>query len=914
MITCQTCHSQVPASSQFCASCGNPVSAAAADATVLMPAADSAAAAAAAPARVASTPGGYLASGVTPRPGASFAPRMGRFGPGAILAGRYQIIGLLGKGGMGEVYRANDLTLDQDVALKFLPESMTGNPAMLSRFHGEVRIARQVSHANVCRVYDIGEADGQLFLSMEYVDGEDLGSLLRRIGRLPSDKGVEFARKICAGLAAAHDKGVLHRDLKPANIMIDSQGRVVIMDFGLAAVNDQVQGMEIRAGTPAYMSPEQLAGREVTPRSDVYALGLVLHELFTGRRPFEADTLAELVAKQQHVDQISMTTVVRDLDPSVESAIARCLAPDPKRRPGSALAVSAALPGGDPLAAALAAGDTPSPEMVAASGKTSGLRPAWAVAVCGSIAALMIALLVLAPGTCLLTRMQFELPPDALTFKAQEAIRAFGYTQKPVDTAHGFIFDQDYLRYVQTKENHPNRWERVSNPQPAALVFWYRQSPQYLEPKLDRGPVTYSDPPQSVTGMANVQLDAKGRLAAFTAVPPQLDESNIAAAAPADWTPAFTAAGLDISKLKETAPKWTPLAAVDERKAWEGVWPEAPDQPLRVEAAAWRGRIVYFDLLGPWSRPFREQRLQMTRPERVMRFLLPFFAVASLAGVAMLARFNIRRGRGDMKGAVRVGAAGFIISLAGCIFGTDYFPTAVQVARLFAALAYSLLIGGVLWLGYMALEPYVRRHWPGAIVSWTRLLAGGLRDPLLGRDILAGVAIGLFFAVAIAVGNHLDFERSGPSTQIMLPSLLGARHTIASALNMIPGALVQMFVMFFLLFIMRVLLRKEWIAAIGFVGLFTLLNAASSLSPVLEGALGFIMASGMYIALTRFGLVTFVVAIYTNTLLVLLPVTADFSEWYSPAAAFALGLILLLAAYGAHTAIAGRSLIEDDLL
>lgn len=148
----------------------------------------------------------------------------GRFPAGTLLAGRYRILGLLGRGGMGEVYRANDMKLGQPVALKFLPESTASNQQMLARLHAEVRIARQVSHPNVCRVYDISEVDGAVFFTMEYVDGEDLGSLLRRIGRLPADKGVEIARRLCAGLAAAHDKGVLHRDLKPANIMIDGRG------------------------------------------------------------------------------------------------------------------------------------------------------------------------------------------------------------------------------------------------------------------------------------------------------------------------------------------------------------------------------------------------------------------------------------------------------------------------------------------------------------------------------------------------------------------------------------------------------------------------------------------------------------------------------------------------------------------
>src|SRR5579871_7044421 len=174
-----------------------------------------------------------------------------RFPPGALLASRYRIISRLGKGGMGEVFRADDLILRQPVALKFLPESAKNNVNLLTRFYDEVRIARQISHKNVCRVYDIGEVDGQPYLSMEYIDGEDLGSLLRRIGRLPADKATEFSRKMCAGLAAAHAQGVLHRDLKPGNIMVDSQGQVVITDFGLAGIAAELQGAEVRNGTPA---------------------------------------------------------------------------------------------------------------------------------------------------------------------------------------------------------------------------------------------------------------------------------------------------------------------------------------------------------------------------------------------------------------------------------------------------------------------------------------------------------------------------------------------------------------------------------------------------------------------------------------------------------------------------------------
>jgi len=293
-----------------------------------------------------------------------------------MIAGRYRIVALLGRGGMGEVYRADDLNLGQEVALKFLPESAT-DAEMLERFRNEVRIARQISHPNVCRVYDIGETNGQIYLSMEYIDGEDLASLVRRIGRLPSDKAVEIARKVCAGLSAAHNKGVLHRDLKPANIMLDGRGEALVTDFGLAGLAAEIT--DVNSGTPAYMAPEQLAGREVTLKSDIYSLGLVLYELFTGKRAFDGRTLEEITRVRRDGAISRPSTLVKDVDPAVERAIFRCLEDDPNARPSSALEVAASLPGGDPLAAALAAGETPSPQLVAAAGDRTGVPVKLAV-------------------------------------------------------------------------------------------------------------------------------------------------------------------------------------------------------------------------------------------------------------------------------------------------------------------------------------------------------------------------------------------------------------------------------------------------------------------------------------------------------------------------------------------------------
>src|ERR1700752_71045 len=298
-----------------------------------------------------------------------------RFVPGDILLERYRIVGLLGRGGMAEVYRADDLKLKQAVALKFLPASLSADGAALARFYKEGSVARQISHRHVCRVYDGSEHQGEHFISREFVRGEELSSLLKPIARLPQDKAIDVARQLCAGLAAVHERGVLHRDLKPANIMLDEQGEVRITDFGIAALDSDMDRREM-SGTPAYMSPEQLEGRELTPRSDIYSIGLVLYEVFTGKKAFEASSMQDLLRlRRSDSTPTSPAEHVPELDPLIERVIFRCLERDPAKRPVSALQVAAALPGADPLAAALAAGETPSPEMVAAAGANEGIKP-----------------------------------------------------------------------------------------------------------------------------------------------------------------------------------------------------------------------------------------------------------------------------------------------------------------------------------------------------------------------------------------------------------------------------------------------------------------------------------------------------------------------------------------------------------
>jgi hypothetical protein len=447
----------------------------------------------------------------------------GGFTPGTNLADRYRIIGLLGRGGMGEVYRADDLKLGQPVALKFLPPKLADDPVRREHFFAEVRITRQLSHPNICRVYDIQEIDGRHFLSMEFIDGEDLASLLRRIGHLSNEKALDIARQLAAGLAAAHERGVLHRDLKPANIMLDGHGRVRITDFGLAiAAEDAADAAEI-AGTPAYMAPEQLAGKGATVRSDMYSLGLVLYEIYTGKKAFTATTLAELREQKETHTPRAISELREGMDPVVERLLRRCMERDPNARPSSVAQLALALPGGDPLAAALAAGETPSPEMVAASGSKEGLRPAVAWGLLAVIILGWLAIIAMSGRSMLHRRIPFDKPPDYLAEHARDLLKRLGYTEKFEDYAYGYVENSDLIQYIEKSGRTANQWKSLDS---KAIVFWYRQRPRPIgSPRVSvtdtGGFVKYDNPPLQYTGEILVLMDSEGP-AGISSLPPRL--------------------------------------------------------------------------------------------------------------------------------------------------------------------------------------------------------------------------------------------------------------------------------------------------------------------------------------------------------------------------------------------------------
>ena len=831
-----------------------------------------------------------------------------QFRTGDVFARRFRIVSVVGRGGMGEVYRAEDLTLGQSVALKFLPAAARGNLNRLARFYDEVRLARQITHPNICRVYDIGEADGQTYLSMEYIDGEDLGSLLRRIGRLPVDKAIEFSRKLCAGLASAHRKGVLHRDLKPGNIMIDSHGEVRITDFGLAAVAGQLDGNEVRNGTPAYMAPEQLAGREVTAQSDLYALGLVLYEMFTGKAPFQAETFAEFLRLRQENRVTNPSTLVPDMDPAVQRAILRCLDPEPKKRPASALAMAAALPGGNPLAEALAAGETPTPEMVAASGNAEGISVRSAVVCLAVILVGLVSAVVLGAKNNVLEKTPFEKPPAVLEEKARDLIKSFGYTGSPADRDYGFINDSDYQQYAEHKEKPAAYREQVAKGQPPLIHFWYRQSPQSLvasDFNAD-GVVSATQPPPIDSGMIGLRLDPQGRLIQFEAVPPQVEERPGSALAP-DWTPLFSAAGLDVTRFTPAEPQWVPLGGFDARAAWTGSYPDSRDLPLRVEAASWRGKPVAFRLIGPWSKPERVAPVQPIGPSN---WILIGLAVLVFALAPILGWRNYRAGRGDIRGAGRLAAFAFCVELLEWLCTAHHVSRPRDEARLFLlAILWAMFMAGFLWTLYVAIEPHVRRHWPQSIISWSRLLNGGVRDPLVGAHVLVATAIGVSVACLMLAERILLAHYGSLSIfDNQLRFVLDARRMVGSSLSLLVGETSLAMATFLWLFLFRVLLRRQWLAVAAFLLLFVVASGLGSDHPVIAVSIGMIFAGSLMFAI-RFGVLSLMAPLVSN-ILIGAPLSTDFSTWYAGSAVFALAIVLALTAYAFHTAVAGRPLFK----
>jgi protein kinase-like protein len=837
-----------------------------------------------------------------------------RYAPGEIVAGRYRLVALLGRGGMGEVYRADDLTLDQPVALKFLPDGVAADPARLAQFHNELRVARQVSHKNVCRLYDLGEAGGRRFLTMEYVDGEDLAALLRRIGRFPQDRAIAIARQLCAAVAAAHERGVIHRDLKPANVMIDGDGDVRVTDFGIAtAAADAGAAL---AGTPQYMAPEQFAGVGASTKTDIYALGLILFEVFTGKPAHDAKTIADLTAWHQTTGTVTTpSTIVPDLDPAVERVILRCLDRDPSRRPVSALAVAAALPGGNALADALAAGETPSPDALVAAAETDAIPVARGIALFAALVASIGIYVWLAPYGEIASRVPLDKPPAVLADRAKQIVADFGYAEAPADTDQSFRIPPDIPRWLVDEDRTTARWSAARVAAVPALTFWYRSSQRPLEPDSPTSSVSPTDPALTATDDTLVVVDTSGRLVEFRRVPPQRDDATDAPPPP-NWDVVFRAAGVDRSRFRPVPPEWSPKDFADVRAAWEGPSPASDATTLRLEAAAYRGRIVSAYLVGPWARPRAQQAPAQPAANTVLRLFSTAVWLSVLLGALLIARHNLRANRADRRAAARLALFCLVLNVGAWAVGGHHLSgMAIEVNSFFRVLGNLLLQSAVLWILYLAIEPYGRRFWPDGLLGWTRLSAGHLRDPRIGKDLLIGGALGgvlLLTDVFRALSAYLIARPPGvPALEGDVRALTGVGAIVLAWTGQIYSSIQTALIIAMIFVGLRLIVRRTWIAVA--VGMTVTTIAVSGNAPFGDilwlYALCQLATIGIITyAIFRFGLLVTAVMMVVDNIPSAVPVLPQAPSWATLPGNLSFAAIVAVAAFGFYAARAGQPL------
>ena len=893
MIRCPACLTENPHTSRYCLHCGNVLQAqvATTETAAIQRASQN------------------VAEAETDSSIAFDSGQARRFLPGTVLGGRYRIVSQLGKGGMGEVYQADDLKLGQTVALKFVSLKRIRGPQDVKQLCAEVRLARQLSHPSICRVYDISEANGQQFLSMEYVDGEDLATLLKRIGRLPANKGIEIAHQICSALAAAHRMGILHRDLKPSNVMIDAHGNARVTDFGLACLAGGPEASKL-AGTLPYMSPELLHGAPATVQSDLYALGLVLREILTGERPSQAQPLLD-VAGAGLSEDLTLSGA-EQLDPAVKEVILQCLQPEPEDRPASAVAVSAILPGSNAISAAIAAGETPTPGMVATAGRRGGIRPSRALLSLIAVGLGLVLAAFLADRASLVGQIKLPKSPELLRERAEEQLDRVGYERTQAsqpDTADGFSYDQQYI-----KELDEAGWGTaplVTDVSP--LVYWYRRAsrpltnrafvPRDADTFFRLGMVTADDPPITDPGMVNVWLDPGGRLQQLRALPPQvIGQPTVQERSQGgpNWSLLFECAGLNEGDFERTTPVWTPPMAYDSRAAWFQQGDNSAT--VRVEAAAFRDKPVYFHVIRERMSPARKQAVA----DGVTLVSNPFLSYSSilvvLLAIGAIARHNWRRGTIDRQGTLRMGGFLFLAQVLVWLLQASHRPSPMDVEFMFVGLAAASSYAALVSLFYAALEPYVRRHWPETLISWNRLLRAEIRSPRLGTDLLLGTLAGVVAYVLprldYLLASAWDPRTAPPPLRGALVVLQGTRELAGETMHTLTGAIEASIVLLLCLAFLRLICRKAWIGNLIFV---VVLSAATSF-----GAGGFLMLTVAFatvrvglvlLVLTRYGLVALVTMLFVARLLSF-PITADSARWYFEPGLFVLSVAGALALTG----------------
>lgn len=653
--------------------------------------------------------------------------------PGILLMNRFYIIRSLGEGAMGSVYLASDSELRKEkekalVALKLLRHAPGDRESSL---RNEVTAVRRVLSSHVCQVYEFHPNQGNSFVTMEYVDGQDLESLLKYVGRFPGDRVREIAVQSCRGLHAAHQEGVIHRDIKPANIMIEAKkGNVRLMDFGLATLH-----LNLRAsgpvGTPAYMAPEQWEGRP-TYRSDIYSLGVVLYQLATGRHPFEeCESRFEECEFRPKSDfaPVAPRDDNPDLDRFLDRVILLCLDYSPEKRPDSASEMLQML--GEEPASSVSKSDK-------RTRRTRGRAVLWFVL---TMVGLLVGVLM-SPLLRFVEHAGFMEQPEYLEGDAREIVKKLGYeTQthdgQPIPTASGYQYDKQF--------------RNVPSLASEAVYFWYRQSPQrFATTRFVMGrdnaaaQVTYLDPPLFQEGMLGIRMRPSGRLIEFRGVTGFVAEVPGRTTAPDEWDALFAhlfeAAKLDYTSRTVTSSTCNPAVRYDVSKVWEC---EANDDGIRrVEGATSGNRVTWFRVSEPVTGAEEAHWFRTVSSVFDETLHLSFIGIAVLA--VLVQRWAARRlGQSDRTAAVRLAGIVGVLCLFSWLFSSNHFTSSLagEVRSLRLAAANALLWAVTTWILFRALEPFLRHYAGRQLTSWNHWIHGRY-DAAVGEDILVGCLAG----------------------------------------------------------------------------------------------------------------------------------------------------------------------------
>jgi hypothetical protein len=473
-----------------------------------------------------------------------------------------------------------------------------------------------------------------------------------------------------------------------------------------------------------------------------------------------------------------------------------------------------------------------------------------------------------------------------------------------VDSAYGFSASpsiDSYQRYLQANDS-AHRWERLASHQPALTAFWYRQHQNYLQPVgflsreglIINGLVTAGDPPMTERGMVRIILNAKGRLEYLEAMP-SLALSQTAAGQTMDWSSLLSAAGLETARFTPAPPEAFLPVYADSRMAWTGSYdPGRPDK-IRVEAAALNGRPVFFRILGPWEEP---EIAAKPRGRRFGNIFGEVLLVTLMIAAGLTAWRNVRQGRGDRKAAWRVAAVLFASGVASWALVSAHVPTLWELYLLLVGLSWAAFQAGFVGLLYLAVEPFVRRHWPDALISWMRIISGRFRDPLVTSNVLVGACAGTVLALLNAVNawatNGL-MNQPGIGVEVS-----GARFFFGSLLSRLNGSAFVAIGYILVLVLLRSVGRRTWVADVLFVVLLSLLNLVS---PASIPAAVLILIATVWV-LRRFGLLALVVMTFAGSGVVNSPLVA--ASWYAPLSLATPLLVVAVAAWSLYVILASR--------